>query len=384
MKILKVWPFWQDDLKYHDHYLAEEMRRTGHETVFLAPNRAESSLAPFVSQSIFPRGEYDRGSYRVVCLSSINFFGKFIVTDIRLVSQWLRKDFDVVHIFGISNFISFLVLTLLILRRHRPLIVFNDHNHPEDHKSSALARIYHGLFRRLYDLYSPMVAEVIVPNLPSKHYLMRRYQLKDDSKIKIIPLGFNQEVFNLHSGPRNGESMLVLGFAGKIYPEKRLEVLLDAVQRFPEGQIRLVIAGNNLGELSDYQCDLRARVKDMGLRNVEVRPFIRNPADLAKFYAYIDVAVFPGSLSITTLEASGCGTPVVLFRSTEGLEDRVDNGRGELFDDLEGLVKILDAYLVAKRDASINHAEICHQSQRYSWKVISNRYLDEYRSLMAF
>ena len=64
--------------------------------------------------------------------------------------------------------------------------------------------------------------------------------------------------------------------------------------------------------------------------NVTFYEFIRNPQNLAKFYSSMDLMVFPGSISITTFEASACGTPVALFETYEGLEHRVADGKGVL------------------------------------------------------
>ena len=383
MNILKVWAFWQEEIKYHDHYLAEEMHRLGHETTFLVPDKTDPALLPFLRVKAFEAGTSHTPDYRVVRLRSYDFHGKFIITDWATVAKILNEDFDVVHIFGISNMISFLVLTMLMLRRRRPVIVVNDHSHPEDNKASLAARVYYSVFKTLYRWYAPMVARLIVPNLPSKRYLSQRYGIQDQDIFRIIPLGFNQRVFTLTAGARNTEPRLVVGFAGKLYPEKRLEVLIRAVAQFSSDDVQLIIAGTNLNDPSPYQSKLVALTQSLAMTNVEFRGFIKAPTDLARFYAHLDVAAFPGSLSITTLEASGCGTPVVLLRSTEGLEDRVDNGRGVLFDTEAELVGVLRNYLAAKRGGRIDHRQIWQQSQRYGWQEIAKTYLALYQAEAA-
>lgn len=383
MKILKVWYFWQDKLKYHDHYLAAEMHKLRHETTFLAPNRVEHSLVPFVGQRIFPEGISTHEEYRVIRLNSIDIHGKFLITNIHEAASWIKKDFEIIHIFGISNFITFITLTFLLFRRRKPLIFINDHNHPHDHKKSFLARSYHALFRILFRLYSPMVARVIVPNLATKNYLSQRYKIHDDKFLKIIPLGFNQDIFNINAGQRNKENNLVICFAGKIYPEKRLEVLLNAIKKIDANHLRLIIAGTNPNNPSPYQRTLINYASQLEIKNIEFKPFIDNPVELAKFYAFADLAVFPGSLSITTLEANGCGTPIILYRSTEGLEDRVENGRGLLFATEEELVSALNLYIKYKQNNNINYTEVFNKSQTLSWKNITQQYLAEYRSFGA-
>ena len=381
MKILKVWSFWQEDIKYHDHYLAEAMLPLGVETTFLAPDKVEKSLWPFLKQVRFDPGERLLDFYRVIRLRSVDFFGKFIVTDLPTAVRVTNRNYDVIHIFGISNMITFLILTILLLKRKRPVIVVSDHSHPDDKKTSLAARLYYLIFKLLFKIYAPMIERLIVPNLPSLRYLKERYSITDESIFKIIPLGFHGGIFRHDIRKKNTSSELVIGFAGKIYPEKCIEKLIRALVAFGPDEVRLVIAGINIKSPSDYQRRLIDLVASLKLPNVEFRKFIDSPVDLAEYYNYIDVAVFPGSLSITTLEASGCGTPVILFESTEGLEDRVDNGRGVLFETEPEMISALRRFVALKKSNGIDNVHVSRQSQRFAWDNISQLYIEEYQRI---
>jgi len=379
MKILKVWASWQEEIKYHDHYLAEAMHKKGYETTFLVPNKVDRSMRPFLKTASPPAGETVHPFHRVMRLRSIDFFGKFIVTDFRAAARVIDSSFDVVHFFGISNFITFLVLTLLRRKKTAPVVVINDHSHPDDHKTSLVARLYYGLFRHLFRLHAAQVDRIIVPNLPSLRYLKARYAISDDARFKMIPLGYQHEVFRHEPQKNNDVQPLVIGFAGKIYPEKCIEKLLRTVARLRGDCVRLIVAGINLDAPSDYQRSLLQQASSMELANVEFTKFITSPVELAAFYNYIDVAVFPGSVSITTIEASGCGTPVILYRSTEGLEDRVDQDRGVLFDTEPQLLEALRDFMARKKAGAIDRAGIAARSRRFAWDNVSELYIEEYR-----
>ena len=111
--------------------------------------------------------------------------------------------------------------------------------------------------------------------------------------------------------------------------------------------------------------------------NVEFLPFL-NSEELAAFYNHIDVAVYPGSISITTIEANACGTPILLNNSIQGLEDRVADGRGFLFTTEEELRDKIEFYWMQKRTAQINHPAIANYTSKYSWRKISQEYLNLY------
>lgn len=112
------------------------------------------------------------------------------------------------------------------------------------------------------------------------------------------------------------------------------------------------------------------------------KPLIKDPVKLAEYYNYIDVAVFPGSISITTLEATGCGTPIILFESIEGLEDRVENDRGILFKEKRELMDAIKFYKNKKQKKSIDNKVIEQNSHKFSWKELSKIYLDLYKKEM--
>ena len=106
-----------------------------------------------------------------------------------------------------------------------------------------------------------------------------------------------------------------------------------------------------------------------------------NPTELADLYAKADLAVFPGSISITTLEANGCGLPVIVYESIEGLQDRVSDGRGELFSTDDELVSALKKYHQQKATQGIDHVSIKTMSMKYSWENIAKIYGEDYLAI---
>ncbi|HEX9090437.1 MAG TPA: glycosyltransferase [Anaerolineales bacterium] len=118
-------------------------------------------------------------------------------------------------------------------------------------------------------------------------------------------------------------------FFGRIDRDKRIDLLLHAVQKLSREDIQLVIAGHgheveSLKRLAN-KLDLKERVRFTG--------FIPEP-DVPGLMNSVDIFVMPSEaelLSISTLEAMACGKPVILV-NTLALPELVREGHnGYLF-----------------------------------------------------
>ncbi len=381
MKILKVWPSWQEEIKYHDHYLADEMYKKGIETTFLVPDKMEKFLHNFVKQTHFPAGESYYNNSKVIRLKSIDLMNKFIPTELRKLYKTVNSGFDVIHIFGISNTITFMVLFSLLFNKQKPLVVINDHGHPDDDRKDLPSKIYYGVFKYLFKSFLPMIKKIYVPNTTTYNYLKKRYDVNGNN-FEIIPLGYNSEIYNFKDN-KNTDTRLIIGFAGKIEPLKKIEKLLKILKYFDKSEVLCIIVGISSKQLTDYQNNLIELSKKLDLQNIEFKPFLNTSKDLAIFYNYIDIAVFPGGISITTTEASGCGTPIILYNSMEGIEDRVEGQRGILFDTEEELREYISHYIELKKKKLIANEEIEKETHKYSWEELSEVYLKKYMDQMT-
>ena len=121
-------------------------------------------------------------------------------------------------------------------------------------------------------------------------------------------------------------SPLILGYVGRIHPEKGLEQLLDAAALLaaqtdlPDWRLRLIgpvsVAQGGGGEA--YRDTLLARHPTLAGKHLEIRPPVFDPAELARHYAAMDVFCYPSlaatgeGLSVAPLEAMAAGAVPVL------------------------------------------------------------------------
>jgi len=98
---------------------------------------------------------------------------------------------------------------------------------------------------------------------------------------------------------RNGSGLHV-GFLGRLVEEKGIEYLVDGFRALPDGDARLLVAGDYENVAGGSVVD-RVRQRIGGDDRVRLLGFVAEP-DLPDFYASIDVLVLP---SINSLEAFG-------------------------------------------------------------------------------
>ena len=377
MKILRIWPSFQTELKYHDHYLSEIMQEHGVETTFLSSDKVDREFLPFLDDKIVKSGEDSYKGSRIIRLKSIEFMRKPFVTEIgELYRELCKKNYNLIHIYGIGNPITFLTLAILKLCKKNVPVIINDHSNPNLKNMSIIGNMYYKINVFLFSKLSNQVELIITPNLASNDFVRKHYGLKKE-RMRIIPLGYDSDIFTRDMDVKNKSDNLIIGFAGKVLPGKNLELLLDVLSEINNNDIDCEIIGFSEPE-TEYQQSLRTYAKNCSV-NVSFKPLIRDAKKLAKLYNYIDLAVFPGSVSITTVEANGCGTPVVLYRSIEGLEDRVEGDRGYLFNKKDELKKCILYYKKMKEIKMIPNLKIEKQSKKYSWQELSQKYLEIYR-----
>lgn len=369
--ILKIWPFWIEGIKYHDQYLSEFMGEDKIRTIFACPYQADKYYTNFTDKY----NSKTKSLYELFLFKYFRFFGKPVPYNILAFANFIKKNEpDVIHIFGISNFTSIFTLLSTFLVSYNGQIVFSDHSDPNERKSGFLANFYYYFFKLFYNILIRNQYKIIVPDLASKNEVIKRYGQKSSSQIQIISLGYDDRVFNYKGNRCANKIPLVIGFAGKIIPPKKIELIFKVLDFFDNSEIKVIIAGLNKNELSDYQKTLVQHIDEYKLTNVSFKPFISTPEELAAFYSSLDIAIFPGSISITTFEANGCGCPIILFNSYEGLEHRVSNLRGRLFNNLVELKETLNYYLDLKKKTGIQHSEIELESKQFSWRVIKDEY----------
>lgn len=377
MKIGRVFPTFQTDLLYTEHYLAKELKREGHETVFITSDRYMPMWDKYIKRKDGP-GYFEFENYNVFRLKSWFPLQKAIFkSPINLLRIIENQHFDILHLYGLGTFTTLQVLLFSMIRgKNFPPIVISDHSDVRTHKREGWhARLFYLFFAFILRILGSCIKAVITFDIKSEELLKKRLKLK--GKIfKIIPLGYDQDIYRFNKSIKNTEQQIVFGYAGKIDAKKRVDVLIKIlIDSKIANSSKLIVVGSTDDDYNQSLKKIAANAKV----EVEFRPFA-SKEELSDFYNYIDVAVYPGGISITTIEANGCGTPVILYKSIPNLESRIENGRGVLFETEQELERALYHYYRLYQNSDIDNKSIeMATREKYSWNKIKSQYKDIYQ-----
>jgi glycosyltransferase involved in cell wall biosynthesis len=190
---------------------------------------------------------------------------------------------------------------------------------------------------------------------------------------RFSPAPRNEELRQRLKLPNDRPIILSLN---RLSEEKRVNVLIDAFSKL-QNNAHLAIASTGPAE-----ADLRAQVAQLGLEDrISFLGFVRDN-DLADLYRLADIFAVPSEAelqSITTMEAMGCGIPVVAADSYALPELVHHNENGFLFtpSNSDEMARYLDTLLTEK--------ELHQQMSAKGLEIIAhhdkNKVLDQWESL---
>ena len=155
------------------------------------------------------------------------------------------------------------------------------------------------------------------------------------------------------------------------HPSKGLHFLLNAVDQIQNSNIIICIVGGHV----ESSISERADVVHLG--------YISNNDRLCEVYSAADMMVMPSlqeAFSLTTLEATACGLPIVAF-PCGGVKDMICNVNGVVCNDFS-VDSLIDAITIALSREYKSDSIRAITAQNYSTIRIAQQYIDVYHSLL--
>jgi len=193
----------------------------------------------------------------------------------------------------------------------------------------------------------------------------------------LLPVGVDTDLFTPPE-ERNNPKPVVL-FAGTIIERKGPHLMLDAAERFPHAEFRLVGAPREgFGDV------LRERIATARLSNVKLEG-PRSQLELVEIMRASDIFLLPSRLEgipKVTLEAAASGLPSIVFRDYE-TPSVVDGVTGFQVNTTEEMMQALDRLV---SDTSLRHRmgqAAREHVKSFSWDVVSRQWQDAYLEIAA-
>jgi len=202
--------------------------------------------------------------------------------------------------------------------------------------------------------------------LAPSHYIAGRLAEAGVENPIALPLGVDVETFSPTRGDRDAlrrqlgltPDKRLLVFAGRPAREKRLDVLVEAIEQLGDKYVLLLVGAGAGAPPSDQVITL---------------PYQRDPASLARVLAGCDAFVHANDaepFGLIVLEAMACGLPVVGVNSG-GVSESVDDSVGQLAHggSAEALAEAIEA-LFERGSREIGLAARERAVRRHGWDAV--------------
>lgn len=409
MKIAHIIGYFQPSLGYQEYYLAKKQQEMGHEVHVITSNR----YPPYhhyseVVGSVSKRRIVESGSFcengvivhRLPCILEVQY--AIVVRGMKKILRQLKPD--VVHIHNVDQLAP--LFPLFIKDTLGYSVVLDNHRYHSfslfDPTRGALEEKYMKFLRFLEVFYLVLLKGVFSPLIKKKvdayisvspkacKWFSKEFHVPLD-KINFVPLGADHKLFKKHLQVRKNvrqfwgiddDEVLVI-YAGKITPDKDVDVLIRAfaslVKRYKK--VKLLLLG---GAEKEYKLKLMLLVKNCNVReNVLFHHFVRHD-ELFKYYNAADIGVWPGSPSITIIEAMSTALPVIIPES-DNTKHLLEYGNGRMFQrgDVNGLRASLEK-LINNKDLRIKCGLLSRKLvlEKLNWDKITKQVLGIYEKTL--
>jgi len=228
-------------------------------------------------------------------------------------------------------------------------------------------------------------------NKAIEEFLIRNMNIPQ-KKVHFIPLAADHELFKPDNFRRE-KTRSRLGFlpediiaiyTGKLLPSKRIHDLLIASKPIIEEhrQFKILLIGDGP---EHYKEKLKLIIGELGItKNVLIIKTVHRKK-LPNFYNAADFAVWPGTFSISIIEAMACGLPVIIAKS-DWTSHYLEYGNGFSF--LAGDRHKLALLLLNLVENSEMRKMMGTKSRKLvenklNWNIIVDKYLDIYDSVVS-
>ena len=373
--------YYNSRMKYQEYYLAREQLAQGHEVYIVTSNRNfpftdyESTAKSVYGDRILPSGYSNEEGIQILRLSVLfEHRARVFLRKLHSALKEIKPDVIIVH--GIVTISSI----MLLIRKVKARYIFDDHMLYQQISRAPQSRLFYFFFRLFFRKKMLRTAwKIVAISEGCIQTINEIYGIPKD-RIQMIPLGADNRKFQCSESLRKlqrrklkiGEDAIVVLFTGKLILGKKPHLITEALNQIrSDKEIHVLFVGNFS---SEYKNIFTKEVSK------SVHPYTHYPHvgsdELVAMYCASDIAVYPVQATISTVEASACGLPIIC---TDEIPERYKNGNGIGIEsgNLEQLTSALEV-LIKDEERRLSMGKLGREyvEQELSWTIISQRFLD--------
>jgi 1,2-diacylglycerol 3-alpha-glucosyltransferase len=330
MKILLATDYFMPSLGY-EAGLAEAYMMLGHDVLYSASHRVPAEKA-----GLKTRDENTAIPHRLH--SALRIGSRHILIP-GIAIDIARFKPNVVHAHTFFDLTSVMVALLKPVFKYRLVYSCHASHVNTDVASSAWRRVTYTVWRCIGGKLIGALADEMNAVGENEQAMVAWGTGKDISEVPIVRLGADLSMFSRPMADRRelrkrlgiGADDIVLVHVGTLAERKQVELLVRAttvLRRLEHGVSALIVGGGD----PDYVASVRRVIEQEGAAQfVTLIDNFESRERVAGYYAISDIAVWPGDISIASIEAMASGLPLVLKAGDRYRDFLVSGENGVLY-----------------------------------------------------
>ncbi|OEU42515.1 hypothetical protein BGV40_09125 [Methanosarcina sp. Ant1] len=322
LKIVHVMNWYIPKMGYQENYLPSEQKKLGYDVEIITSDRIPSFKefrGEFHDEErIIGEGLFEENNITIHRLPVLlEYKGSNQVIIMGLKSKLRELKPDIVHVHGEINPVT--LQTIICSKRLRFKVFVDSHSNSDNFiLNSPLKRLYYRLAKAFYIIFGERV-QCWLPVTNASKDLLTEYFGVSEKHMELLPLGVNtnrffkskefREAYRIKLG--YSEDELVIVSSGKFDPSKKVDTLIKAFSIVVKecSKLRLLLIGRGSSEYMNYLISIIE--SDNLNEHIRILNFVDN-SELGIYYNLADVGVWPGTSSISVIEALGTELPLIL------------------------------------------------------------------------
>lgn len=389
MKIVHVVDYFEPQVGYQESFLTKEQIKLGHDVYVVTSDRCSPGIAKMGiggGKAAKRNGFFVEEGIKIWRLKVLfEVYRELWMIGLGDKIQELKPD--VVHVAGATTLTAIRVARL---RKKFPntKFIFTDTMSSAGGSFRRLRTdVMYPIFRYTFSGLVRKAADVLVAGSDDTKSLMSRKCGFPPERIEVISLGADDTIFRYSPEARDevranlgiDNGRIVFIYTGKIVPSKGVHLLIEATKSLTKkyGNVTVLLVGAGPPA---YINEMKEKIKSAGLEENFIWHETVPNKELYKFYSAANIAVWPCSVTIGTLEAMACGLPVIVSNIPAATE-RVQYNNGLVCNNgsISELPEQMEK-LIVDRELRINMGRNGRKAieENLNWRSIAKRYLELY------
>jgi glycosyltransferase involved in cell wall biosynthesis len=394
MKIVLVSQFFSEGMGYTENILPKYLSKLGHEVIVIAsdfqvygnsPSYAES-YSSFLGDSKRSIGESKEDGFVLHRLESYSIAGYVVLKKLSALIKKLKPDIvQFIQIAGINNFstlLSPLKLNFSVFTECHQHISISKNITGRFSPSEYIENFWYRISRTIPSFLSHCRVEKCFAISPDCEIMANKLYGVPVKKIVPLSLGTDTQLFHsckskLEKRQRNklrfelgiSSDQILVVYTGRFSKNKNPLILGKAIESLykKDKNFTALFIGSGEQEIAIKACK--------GCQVINFQPLQK----LAEFYRAADIALWPREESMSMLDASASGLPLIVSNKMGELDRVLGNGLTYIEGDVDSLIESLDQLKYKPDRDKMSQIGVEKMIKSYSWLDHAKTRIEHYQ-----